>query len=267
VGHEPTAPDNKERYAYELHGPIQKGNRVYFGYGTGQYGMIQIVDRDKLLHGNPAVAHPFEPTPENLTYPVISQLYTDPRQGAHTTLPLLGIDVPEFAKQAQGRKRDFILITGESNRNECQDNRQMMYMVDITTETKPFPVSNFQVPESSGNFCERGGRFGTHSVNENMTPIYYGRLVFLSYFNAGIRAVDIRDPFSPKQAGYYIPAVNANTSPSCIKVDGVDRCKVAVQTNNIEVDDRGYIYAVDRANSGMHILQLTGSARAIARLP
>jgi len=32
----------------------------------------------------------------------------------------------------------------------------------------------------------------------------------------------------------------------------------------VEVDDRGYIYAVDRANTGMHILALTGPARQIA---
>ena len=40
--------------------------------------------------------------------------------------------------------------------------------------------------------------------------------------------------------------------------------KVAIQTNNVEVDDRGYIYIVDRANTGMHILELTGPAREIA---
>ena len=28
-----------------------------------------------------------------------------------------------------------------------------------------------------------------------------------------------------------------------------------IQTNNLEVDDRGYIYAVDRANTGMHIIE------------
>jgi hypothetical protein len=40
-----------------------------------------------------------------------------------------------------------------------------------------------------------------------------------------------------------------------------------IQTNNVEVDDRGYIYIVDRANTGMHILELTGPARAIANWP
>jgi len=42
---------------------------------------------------------------------------------------------------------------------------------------------------------------------------------------------------------------------------------VAIQTNNAEVDGRGYIYIVDRANTGMHILELTGDARNIANFP
>ncbi len=46
-------------------------------------------------------------------------------------------------------------------------------------------------------------------------------------------------------------------------VDGAERCKVAIQTNNVEVDDRGLVYAVDRANTGMHILRLTGEAAAV----
>ncbi len=49
-------------------------------------------------------------------------------------------------------------------------------------------------------------------------------------------------------------------------VGGAERCKVAIQSNNVEVDDRGYIYIVDRANTGMHILELTGAARQVAAL-
>jgi len=35
----------------------------------------------------------------------------------------------------------------------------------------------------------------------------------------------------------------------------------------VEVGDRGYVYIVDRAGTGMHILELTGPARAIASFP
>ncbi|HTR57700.1 MAG TPA: hypothetical protein VMM27_05970 [Casimicrobiaceae bacterium] len=71
----------------------------------------------------------------------------------------------------------------------------------------------------------------------------------------------------PRELAHYIPAVTANTEPRCVKVDGADRYKVAIQTNNVEVDDRGYAYIVDRANTGLHILELTGEARSAANFP
>jgi hypothetical protein len=129
-------------------------------------------------------------------------------------------------------------------------------------------VATWGVPEASGDFCSRGGRFGTHSSNENMTPIYYKRVMFFAHFNAGVRAVDIRDPYHPKEIAYYIPAVTPNSDQRCVKrQDGSDHCAKVVQTNNVEVDDRGYIYIVDRANNGMHILELTGPARDVADFP
>ena len=39
---------------------------------------------------------------------------------------------------------------------------------------------------------------------------------------------------------------------------------MAIQSNNVETDERGYIYIVDRANTGMHILELTPEAKKAA---
>jgi hypothetical protein len=88
----------------------------------------------------------------------------------------------------------------------------------------------------------------------------------LSYFNAGIRAVDIRDPFEPVEVGYFIPEPNENTIDSCVQVGDVEYCDRVISTNNVNIDDRGYIYAVDRRHTGLHIVELTGAARHIVRL-
>jgi hypothetical protein len=248
----------------ELHGPIStgaSGNRVYFGYGTNKSGIVQIVDRRKLLEGPP------EPTAANLAYPEVGRFVLPPNAGAHTAFPLLKMDVAEFARDNEGAMRDFVAIVDESLVNECQEARQMLWIADITAESRPVGVATFTVPEASGDFCQRGGRFGTHSSNENFTPIYYKRVLFLAHFNAGVRAVDIRDPYHPREVAYFIPAITAQTDERCIKVGGSDRCKIAIQTNNVEVDDRGYVYIVDRANTGLHILELTGEARRIAAFP
>ncbi len=257
-------PGSKGEPPMELHGPIStgpKGNRIYFGYGTNKAGIMQIVDREKLING------PKETTDANLRYPEVGRLELPPTNGAHTTFPVLGVDVAEFAKDQVGAKRDFAVIVDESLVNECAEARQMVWIADITSETKPFNVASYTVTEASGNFCSRGGRFGSHSSNENMTPIYYKRVVFIAFFNAGVRAVDIRDPYHPKEIGYYIPAVTDKTDKRCVGSGAAERCKVAIQTNNVEVDDRGYVYIVDRANTGVHILELTGEARKAANLP
>jgi hypothetical protein len=249
----------------ELHGMISTGpggNRVYFGYGTNKGGILQIVDREKLLNG------PKEATPANLRYPVIGELHMSPLVGAHSTIPLGKVNIAEFSRDLAGKTRDMIMIVDESLVNECQaaETRQMVWFVDATVESAPMVVSHFNVPETGSNFCARGGRFGAHSANESMAPVFYQKLAFASWFNGGVRAIDIRDPYEPKEAGYFIPAVTEATDKRCININGEERCKTAIQTNNVETDDRGYIYIVDRANTGLHILELTGDARTIAGL-
>ena len=242
----------------DLHGPIVQGNRVYFGYGSSRDGIIQIVDRDKLLNGNP------EPVTANLETPELGRYYLAQNYGAHTVFPVLGLAVSDYSVNTEGGVRDFLIVPSESTRNQCQESRDVVFIIDITFPENPVAVSSYQVRESEGNFCQRGGRFGPHAVNESTNPMFYKKIVFVSYFNAGVRAVDIRNPYQPVEAGYFIPATTKNTQPSCLNENEESRCRIAVQTNNVELDDRGYIYIVDRNNTGMHILELTGEAKAIS---
>jgi hypothetical protein len=250
-----------------LHGPIALGGRLYLAYGTGADGVLQIVDRDRLIRGDASVGDRFAPTPGNLLYPQLGRLDMPPAWGGHTAFPVLGIPVPDWAAGGREQVRDFVVLVSESLREDCQETRHLAFLVDVTTESRPFPVASFQVPAASGDFCRRGGRFGPHSTNESFTRAFYGRLVFLAYFNAGVRAVDIRDPYHPREVAFFIPASTANTRRRCTTVSGADRCRAVVQTNNVEVDDRGLVYLADRAGTGLHIVELTGAARAIARLP
>ncbi len=239
------------------HGPIAYRDRVYFPYGTGAKGILQIVDRKRLLEGDPA------PTPANLLAPQLGRIEMPSAWGGHTSFPILGLRVPEFGAFAQGGLRDFVFLVSESLKNECQEAPQFAFLVDITEPARPFPVSSYMAPVSSQDFCARGGRFGTHSSHESFTPRYYGALMFVAYFNAGVRAVDIRDPFHPREVAFFIPAVTDRTARRCVTVNNVERCKVAIQTNNVEVDDRGLVYLADRADTGLHIVELTGAARDI----
>jgi hypothetical protein len=264
-------PGGTGKVPISLHGAIStgpKGNRIYFGHGTNANGVLQIVDREKLLNG------PKEPTVENLLHPQVARVDLMPGSGAHTTFPMLGVEVEDLKNTVGGGKRDFVVITNEAIQKQCLEFRQMVFFVDVTDESRPFNVSNYSVPEASGNFCTRGGRFGAHASNEAMTAVYHRRIMFFSWFNADVRALDVRDPYRPKEIAYYIPAVTKNTVALDTPLSRRDQFKgtkiietPVIQTNNVEVDERGYIYIVDRANTGLHILSLTGPARAIANWP
>ena len=247
--------DPAGRRLTEMHEPLVLDGKVYVGYGTSANGVLQILDNEELLHGD---FDPTRPTDEDLEEPQIARLDWPDFQGVHTAIPMLGMNIPELDDFADGNPRDFVAVVNESTSNECAEMHQFVHMTDITDVAHPIVTSTYRVPE--GNFCERGGRFGSHSTQWNLTDgHYYKRIIWVSYFNAGVRGLDIRDPYHPVEVAHFIPAVTDNTVPT--------GGKTVIQTNNVEVDDRGFVYIVDRANTGMHILYPTGKPRQIAGLP
>lgn len=228
-----------------LHGAIStgpQGGRVYFGHGTSSGGILQIVDRAKLLQE-------VEPTRASLLAPQLGRYDLDPDYGAHTAFPLTGMAV----KDAGGRtvRRDFVAVTNEALAEGCGGAQQKVWFIDVSDEAQPRVASTWALDARGGGWCDRPGRVGAHASNESFALVYYRRILFIAHFNAGVRALDIRDPYRLREIAHYVP-------------DGGGR---TVTTNNVEVDDRGYIYIVDRHGLGMHVLELTGAARGIAKLP
>ncbi|MGE4657654.1 MAG: hypothetical protein AAEI08_01855, partial [Gammaproteobacteria bacterium] len=159
-------PDAKEKFPdYEvsgLHQPFVVGNRIFLGYGSGSNGVLQILDTEKFLKGDPASSEPFEPTPENLLYPQISRLDMPSYWGVHTAKPIYNFLIPDDGYDERYRVRDLLIVVSEAggSARRCQAAPDAMFLIDITEEARPFPISSFQVPAEPGKFCERGGRFG-----------------------------------------------------------------------------------------------------------
>jgi hypothetical protein len=104
----------------DLHGPISLGaaaNRVYFAYGPGANGVLQIIDRDKLLHGAA------KPTPQNLLSPQVGRLDLSPMYGAHTSFPLPQMHISALAHDKAGSVRDFVMVVGEEMKDKCSNPR------------------------------------------------------------------------------------------------------------------------------------------------
>jgi hypothetical protein len=257
-----------------VHGPISMGpavNRVYLPYGVGDDGVIQIVDRQKLLTGCtiPAASpHCAEsPTQADLLYPQVGLIVMNPDNGGHSAMPVLGVPMPaETAHYADGapQKKNLLVVSSESTANNCFGQAvHEAWILDITNDATPWPISTLNVSQFPGDFCRKGARFGAHAVTEAIYPPYYGKIIGVSWFNAGARLWDIRDPKNPRPIAYYIQAPNKNTIASCSTIAGQSTCQNAAMNDYMEFDDRGYIYAADRAGSGVTILSLTGDAAKV----
>lgn len=231
-----------------LHGPIvfPERNRAYLAYGAGSGpGAAVILDLAKLLDKDPA------------TDPLIGRVDFPSHFGTHTTLPYFRVPVPDTTP-GFGDVRDLLVVADEAGNAEfnCKEIRPFMMVLDITEESKPFPIANYKVP--ADKFCGRGGRFGPHGLDEGTN---HGTLALLAYFSGGLRVVDLADPFNPREVGYFIPATTPHT-----KVNGCDPAKhaglcSAIQTNNVFRDPRGYVYITDRARTGLHILEFSGELK------
>jgi hypothetical protein len=251
------------------------GNRLYLAWGVGDDGVLQILDRKKLLPpslGGTWTGDPDRPTEADLLAPQAGILFMSPDQGGHTSMPVFGLSPASFQGFTEFRTRDIVLLASEATADRCQEAPHFSFIVDVTVENSravppatrleqnpwqgPMVLSTMSVDPRAGerfprgNYCTRGARFGVHSSEENFRNPFYGRLTFLAYFTGGVRVWDIREPQAPLEVGFYVPEANANTT-----ADGY-------MTNNVEVDDRGFIYATDRNGSGLDILELHGPARS-----
>src|SRR5579872_86924 len=132
-----------------IHGMISAGtakNRVYAAYGTGANGVIQILDRKKLLT---AFENPVKPTTEEMLAPQVGYLTMSPDQGAHTTFPIFAEPIPEFQGHTALKRRDLLIVPSEAARgdhcspgpNGDRAGPHLAFMVDISNEATPWPIS------------------------------------------------------------------------------------------------------------------------------
>ena len=265
------------------------GNRIYAAWGVGDDGVMTIIDRKKLLPPSlggtwvPATATSADqPTEAELigpASPTVGYFLMSPDQGGHTSMPVFGVKPPSYARYNEFTTRDIVLLSSEATADgvngRCDEPPHWSFIVDVTVENSmtfppatrailehdpyhgPMVLSTMSVDPRAGeaykrgNYCGRGARFGVHSHEENFNNPMYGKLTALAYFNGGLRIWDIREPQAPREVAFYVPEANANTDP-----DGY-------MTNNVEIDNRGYLYIVDRNGAGLDILELTGCAKQI----
>ncbi|HXC92344.1 MAG TPA: hypothetical protein VNV18_19450 [Stellaceae bacterium] len=267
----PTGPGDPEM-VHQVYSAGTAINRVYMPYGVSSTGVFQILDRNKLLNGcntsvNPAASTSCanSPSQADLLYPQISYTTTNPNQGGHTSIPIFGVPIPQAQQNfldGTPQKYDLLAVTSEDTTNDCLGQPwKNPQLLDITNDLAIWPISSMTVGQFPGNFCAKGSRFGSHELNREIYAPYYGKIIVAAFFNAGLQVFDVRDPYNPRRVAYFIQAPNANTQASCGTYQGdTNYCRKAIFSDLGEVDDRGYIYNLDRAGSGLTVLKLTGDA-------
>jgi hypothetical protein len=141
----------------------------------------------------------------------------------------------------------LLIVTDECTKDDGADWPKMTWVVDNRDETNPVPIATLPLPPVDV-FAKRGGRFGSHNLHENYPGPCSWRsedIVLGTFFNAGVRAYDISNPYQPREIAYFVPGA-PKLSP-----------KGAIQINDVFVDDRRLVYAADRFSGGLYILEMS----------
>ena len=146
----------------------------------------------------------------------------------HTILPVSG--------RVAGRR--IAVCVDEEHDHRPGRLHAFLWVFDVTDLDNITALSAFDVSELDSPWARAPGRFGAHQFREKLDE----PLVFATWFGGGLRVVDVSDPFAPEEVGHFIPEpVGDEPSP---------------QSNDVDVDDRGLIYMIDR-NRGFDILEMT----------
>ena len=192
------------------HGLIVVGDRAYAGYFDAGAVVYRVTDGaleliSSLSWANDAGGHPH----------------------THTAMPL--------------GDRGLLVVTDEAIEPNCEGARKDVHLIDVSDELSPREVSRFPVPE--GDYCSRGLRFGPHNVHENRPGTFQSdTLVFVTYFNAGLRVFDTSDPLHPAEVASFVPEAPPG--------------QATAQLNDVLVDAEGNIFVTDRLHGGLYVLRL-----------
>jgi len=217
-----------------FHGPAYvHGDRAYLSYGRVGMVVLDIADVTR---------------PELVARVSFGDLGSR-RPGCHSAVPIPG--------------RGLIVVNSEPHQDHVGDVDPLNYTFVVKEDGDAYTViSSFPMPAPSRpfpyrNYYEKGGRFGPHNQHHHQgQPLLAPNddLVYLTYFNAGLRVFSIDDPFMPVEVGHFVPddpPVRRGPVPDVL----------VTQFEDVLVDDRGYAYCTDK-NRGLFVLRYEpGSTR------
>jgi hypothetical protein len=180
----------------------------------------------------------------------------------HITSPFASVGMQSVHTVLPYWDRKLLFVSSEAQKAHCADDGlQFAGMIDNADPKHPKLISVFPTPvppanASYKNFCDKGGRFGPHNTSQEIhNPAIQqpGNLIYIAWFNAGLRVFDISDARLPREVGYFMP-------PERPDVPGTKSPTSDVNTSQeLAVDSRGNIFMNDD-KWGMFVLRYTGKS-------
>ncbi|MFP7671883.1 LVIVD repeat-containing protein [Marivita sp. S0852] len=146
----------------------------------------------------------------------------------HTVMPL--------EQRIDGRR--YAVAIDEEHAHQPGRLHGFLWVMDVTDLDNIEAVAAWDLSERACPYVgEEGVRFGAHQYREKLD----GTLVYCTWFAGGLRVLDLADPLTPQEVAYFMPERGPGGAP---------------QSNDVDVDDHGRIYLLDRVN-GLDILEMT----------
>jgi hypothetical protein len=202
-----------------LHHMIVAGDRGYAAWRDGGFTILDLTE-------------PTRPT-------LLSHVNTAPPYpgGTHTPLPLPG--------------RNLALVLDESNGFACSRGLSYTWVYDVRDPRNPVSIATLPTPRER-DWCRPGENFGPHNLHENRPGTFQSETtVFATYHNAGLRIVDLTDPYAPREIDRFV------APPPTRILDPRPGNALAPQTCDVNVQPDGIIYLSDW-NAGLHVLAYDG---------
>ena len=217
AGETPSWPGRRHR----LHHALRFGDEMWASCWHAGFWVVDVSDLARPKSAGSYNYHPLFPEP------------------THTVVPLPGrIGGRRIAVAIDEEDQALSASEEETRRGRAH---ACLLTFDVSDLAAIKPVGQFQVSELDSPFSRtHGARFGAHQFCERIT----GSIVHAVWFGGGLRVIDVADPLSPREIGYFIPEPVAGRS--------------APQSNDVALDDRGLIYMIDR-HVGFDILEYEGS--------
>ena len=209
----PRHPLDKGYRAHNCNVYPQRPDRCYLAYIDGGMHVLDISDK-----ANPKRVSSWTNSPPYTGF-------------MHTVVPLFD--------------RGLILVTDESTENNAKDWPKLVWILDARDESNLVPIATCPLPDHTG-YAARG-RFGAHNIHENVplpTCWQNDQVVVGTFFNGGLRAFDISNPYQPQAIATFVPPAPAGAPTGTI------------QMNDVFIDEREVVYCVDRHIGGLYCLEM-----------